>query len=427
LDAKKILDAGERDLIRGWDHSPILFVRGKGVKLVDSEGREYIDCTSQAWCMNVGFQHPKILKAASEQMQELAYLTVNFDTPIRVQLTERLRQLLPSGLDRFAFAPSGSDAVEGAIQIAMRYKRRQTVITLLHGYHGRTITTIAASYLKKSKENLERFMQGFVRLPNFYCYRCYFGLDYPECGVFCAHFIGKVLEDLGENIAGVIVEPVQGNGGQIPAPDGYFDILREICREHEILLLLDEVQTGFGRVGKMFAADLYNVVPDVIVLGKAMGSGFPIACTVTTKEFDSIRPGDYAFTHSAHPVSCAASLATIEVLREEKLPENAERMGRLITEGLKEIQGKSNIIGDVRGPGLDIGVELVEDRNTKRPAFEKAKAIQLLGLRRGILFGISGVGEELGNVIKIKPPLCIDEEEAKRVLEIFWQVTKEFS
>lgn len=424
--AEQLKEWSIKHIIRGWDYVPIMFTEGRGAVLRDTTGKEYIDCTSQAWCLNLGHQHPKVLAAAKGQIDKIAFIADNvFDEPSKTLVARKLAEITPKGLEKSAFATSGSTAVEGAIQLAMRYSGSKTIMTLYHGYHGRTIVTIAASYLRKSKVGLERFTSAFVRLPNFYCYRCYFDLEYPDCDLFCAKFVDRALERQDEKPAGLLVEPVQGNGGQIPAPDGYLPELRKICDEHGVTLIFDEVQTGFGRCGKMFAADYYGVVPDIMVLGKAMGNGFPISAVVTSSKYDVIRPGDFAFTHSAHPVACAAALATMEALIEEKLLENAVEMGKILTSRLREMAERHEIIGDVRGPGLFIGVELVKDGASREPALAETRDFLARGRRKGVIFGVSGVGEELGNVIKIKPPLCITEEQAERVIDVFEEVLKE--
>lgn len=423
--AEQLREWSIKHIIRGWDYVPIMFTEGKGAVLKDMTGKEYIDCTSQAWCLNLGHQHPKVLAAAKRQIEKIAFIANNnFDEPSKTLVARKLAEITPKGLEKSAFATSGSTAVEGAIQMAIKYSGSKKIMTLYHGYHGRTITTITASYLKKSKVGLERFLGAFVRVPNFYCYRCYFGLEYPDCDLFCAKFVDRALERQNEKPAGVLVEPVQGNGGQIPAPDGYLPELRKICDDHDVTLVFDEVQTGFGRCGKMFAADHYNTVPDIMVLGKAMGNGFPISAVVTSSKYDVISPGDFAFTHSAHPVACAAALATMEVLIEEKLPENAVEMGKILTSRLRELAEKHEIIGDVRGPGLAIGVELVKDSASKEPAFVETREFLAKGRSKGVIFGVSGVGEELGNVIKIKPPLCITEEQTERVIDVFEEILK---
>jgi 4-aminobutyrate aminotransferase-like enzyme len=220
----------------------------------------------------------------------------------------------------------------------------------------------------------------------------------------------------------VLLEPVQGNGGQIPAPNGYLQEVRKICNEHGVPLIFDEVQTGFGRCGTMFAADYYKTIPDIMVIGKGLASGFPLAAIMTTDSYDVFEPGDFGFTHSGQAVACAAALATIDVLLEEKLPENAAKMGNLMMTRLKELACKYDIIGDVRGVGLLIGVELVKDR--KQPAVDECTKIRQKMFEKGVICGVSGVGNT-GNVIKFKPPLCISEEQVEKVLEVFEETLRE--
>lgn len=421
----ELLKISKEHVIYGWDHNPTIFTEGKGVILKDTNGNEYIDCTSQAWSVNIGHQHPRLIKATKDQIDKLIHIVPVFDHPARLLLAKKLADIAPGNLKKSLFTTSGSEAVEGAILVAMKYSKAQTILTLYHGFHGRTIFTRAASYLNQQKIGFERFSVGFPRVPNFYCYRCYFGLTYPECGLECARFIDTALEHMADGkMAGLIVEPVQGNGGQIAPPKGYLNEIRKICNDHSVPLIFDEVQTGFGRCGKMFAADYYEVTPDVMALGKAFGSGFPIGGVLTSDEFNLIEPGDFQFTHTAHPVCCVAASTTIDILVDEKLPENAAKMGEYFTKRLNELAKRYEMIGEVRGPGLNIGIEFVKDRKTKKRAMTEAQQFVNKAFKKGVIFGLSGVGGT-GNVVKVKPPLCIDEGEAAKVIQVFEATLKE--
>jgi len=390
---------------------------------IDIYGREYIDCTSQAWSLNVGYQHPRVIAAAKGQIDKLVFASRAWDTVPALLLAKRLAEISPGELKKSFFTSAGSTSVEGAILLAMKYTKAQRILTLYHGYHGRNLITMAASYLGGPKAGLESFMGGFVRVPNFYCYRCYFGMVYPDCDLFCAKFMDRTLEHAADGkIAGVLLEPVQGNGGQIPAPDGYLPEVRKICNDHGVLLIFDEVQTGFGRCGTMFASDYYKTVPDIMVIGKGLSSGFPLSAILTTEAYDVFEPGDFGFTHSGQAVACAAALATIDVLLDERLPENAVKMGNLMKTRLKELANRYDIIGDVRGVGLLIGVELVKDG--KRPAVDECTKIRHKMFEKGVICGVSGVGNT-GNVIKFKPPLCISEGQVERVVEVFEETLRE--
>lgn len=427
---EELLRITDRHLMNAWGRTPILFTKGKGVWLWDIDGNKYIDCTGQAWTLNCGHQHPKVIKAAKEQLEKLAYVNVCFDVPIRNLLIKKLAEIAPGNLgEKQIFATSGSEANEVAFMLAARYAGAQSFISLSNSYHGRTLGTIAASFsMNAPKKGIEGLLpKGFICVPNFYCYRCFFGLEYPECDLYCADFIDITLERIKYGkIAGFIVEPVQGPGGQIPAPPGYLKKVRKICDKHGITLIFDEIQTAFGRCGTMFGAEYYDTMPDIMVISKAFSNGWPISAVLTSEKYDLFEPNaEYIITTAAHPVCCAAALASIEVLIEEKLPQNADKIGRYITKRLNEMAEKYEIIGDVRGPGLHIGVELVKDRRTKEPAIAETQKFLTAALKNGALFGACGAGSELRNIIKIKPPLVINEEEANMAMDIFEKTLKE--
>jgi 4-aminobutyrate aminotransferase-like enzyme len=430
---EEIAEMSKRFLIHVAGHVPITIVGGKGAILIDAKGKEYIDCTSQAWSLNLGPSHPKIVEAVKRQVEKLEFASLAFDVESRALLAKRLAEIAPAGLSRSVFVTSGSEAIEGAMHFAMRYTGGQEFVTLYHGFHGRTFSTIALSYtyptFVSAKIGVERHIAKPIRVPNYYCYRCYFGLEYPDCDLFCARFVDTAIKHAADGkVAGVIAEPVQGNGGQITPPPGYFTELKKICKDHDIPLIIDEIQTGFGRCGRMFACEVYGIDPDILCLGKAMGGGYPLAGVMTSNKYADLdqftKEFEYGFTFGAHPVACAAALAMLDIYHEEKLLENVIRIGELITKGLKEIMERYTVIGDVRGPGLMIGIELVEDRKTKKPANEKTNTIVRKGLERGVIFGKSGFGS-YGNVLKIKPPLNITSEQANKVLSVLESILKE--
>ena len=255
-------------------------------------------------------------------------------------------------------------------------------------------------------------------MPQAYCYRCVFDLEYPGCGLQCVRFMEQAIEKAvdGRPIA-LVMEPIQGNGGMIDFPRDYYTATEEMCRRHGVLLIWDEIQTAFGRIGSMTAAELYGVAPDIIVFGKAIGGGFPLAGTIARDDLRPLEPGDQGFTFGTFPISMAAALATLDVLEEEKLLERCRVLGEQISGRLREWQAKYELIGDVRGPGLMIGFELVKDRRSKEPAREEAHRFASEGIKRGVLFGESKyLG--LGNVVKIKPPLVINDSQVEKVMDV---------
>jgi 4-aminobutyrate aminotransferase-like enzyme len=429
---EELLNIADKHLMNAWGRVPIVFTEGKGVWLNDIDGKKYIDCTAQAWTLNCGHQHPKIIKAAKEQLEKLAYINLCYDIPVRNLLIKKLAEIAPGELgQKQIFATSGSEACEIAFQLAAKYNQGQNIICLSNSYHGRTFGAIAASFgMNSPKKGIERFLSsGFICMPNYYCYRCYFGLEYPKCGLFCATFIDTMLDRVKYGkIAGIIVEPIQGPGGQIPSPPDYLKKVREICNKHGITLIFDEIQTAFGRCGTMFGAEYYGAIPDIMTISKAFSSGWPISAVLTNDKYDLFKPNaEYIITTAAHPVLCASALATIEVLKEEKLLENATKMGKSITKRLNEMAENYELIGDVRGPGLHIGVELVKNRRTKEPAVEETKQFLSQALKNGAIFGGAGAGTELLSVIKVKPPLIINEGEVDIAMNIFEKTLKEIS
>jgi len=421
----------EQDLLAGYKTlagggvatgKPITIVEQKGATFTDTNGREYIDCTSQAWSLGIGGCHPKVIAAVAEQIKHATHVRTGFGTIPKFLLCKRLTDIAPGNLKKVSFCLHGSVANEGALKLAIRNRpgRRYFLVPWL-GYGGRTLSTMAVSYPHPSNRFLT-YMENAVRFPHAYCYRCYFDRTYPGCGLECARFLRHLIEHAvdGEPIA-LFMEPVQGSGGMIDYPLEYYREIRKICDEYDMLLIWDEIQTAFGRVGAMFAADLYGVVPDIITFGKAIGGGFPLAGTLQREDLDGFGPGDHSFTFSHFPVAMAAGVVTLQVLQEMKLPERAAKIGAYITQRLREMQNKYELIGDIRGPGLMLGVELVRNRQTKEPAVEETNRFVDEGIKRGILFGESRY-MGLGNVVKIKPPFVITEAQVERMLGVFEEI-----
>jgi 4-aminobutyrate aminotransferase-like enzyme len=429
------MEAGELEAARaarmpGWGGgTPPILVRGKGALAWDKDGNEYIDCTSQAWSLNLGFNHPRIMQAAADQMQQLCHVRSSFDTYAHLALSKRLTELTPGGFEKHvSFCLHGSLAVETAMKLALRQApgNQGSFISLYDAYHGRSFGCLALSWPHPNNAFLG-FQGRVVRVPQAYCYRCAFGLTYPSCDLRCVQFMEEAMDKAvdGRPIA-FVMEPVQGNGGMIEFPRAYYTATAELCRRKGILLIWDEIQTAFGRVGTMTAAELYGVEPDMILFGKAIGGGFPLAGTVSRADLQPLEPGDHGFTFGTFPVSMAAGLATLEVLEEERLLERCQVLGRQITARLNELKDRYELIGDVRGPGLMIGFELVKSKETREPAPEAAHQFAVEGMKRGILYGESKyLGR--GNVVKIKPPLVVTDAQVERVLKVTEEIAGKLS
>ncbi|MGQ9555555.1 MAG: aspartate aminotransferase family protein [Anaerolineae bacterium] len=417
------LAAGRRAMLSGsvGGELPLMVMKARGASLWDKSGREYIDCTSQAWTLNIGACHPKVMAAVKEQLDYFTHVRTSFETVPKLLLSKRLAELAPGDLNRVTYSLHGSSAIEGAMKLAMRqYPDRRFFLVPWDGFSGRTLASMSLSY-----PHPKPFLQhtGYsVRVPQGYCYRCAYEREYPECDLFCVKMMGKFIENAvdGKPLA-FLMEPIQGSGGMIDYPKPYYQAVRQMCDRYDMLLIFDEMQTGFGRCGTMFASDLYETVPDILVFGKAIGGGFPLAGSIARDHIASFAPADHSFTFAHFPVSMVAGLATLRVLEEENLLARGVELNRYFRGRLAELQNRYEIIGDVRGPGLMIGVELVRNRRTKEPARAESYEFEHEGLKRGVLFGTAKYSG-MGNVVKIKPPLVITDAQAEKVMEIFEEV-----
>ena len=415
-----------------------VFESAHGTTLVDAEGNEYLDAYSALWNVNVGYGRQEIADAVYEQIQKLPYYPHSQINVPATMLAEQLAACLPGDLNHVYFCNSGSEANETAIKIARQYGRqtypgenRYKIISRYRGYHGFTYGAMSATGQARRRKAFEPLVPGFPHAHPPYCYRCPIGLDASTCGIACADDIERIIQGEGtETVIGIIAEPIIGGGGAIVSPDEYLPKLRQICDDYGLLLILDEVITGFGRTGKMFACEHWGVQPDLITLAKGLTSGYlPLgACVASTKVFnaflgdtDENREFAQVCTYGGHPVACAAGIANLKILQEERLWENAEKVGTYLLSKLETLC-KLPIVGDVRGKGLMIGVELIE---TDGSHLATAKTNQIVGQLRekGVIVGkIGHAVEEPENIIYIAPPLILTEAEADRIFETLHQV-----
>lgn len=414
------LEAGRRALGGGGVGArvPLIVDHGKGALLYDTTGKEYIDCTAQAWSLNVGYSHPKVVEAVREQVGKYTHIRTSFETYPKLLLSKKLSELAPGNLKLVTYALSGSDANEGALKLAMRNRPSNTFVSLFDGYHGRSLATLNLSW-PHPNNRFTAWGAPVVRVPQAYCYRCPLKLTHPQCKLACVDLAKELIQrGASEPPAALIMEPIQGNGGMVEYPADYFPAMRKLCDDLGMLLILDEIQTGFGRAGAWFASQLYGVVPDIMVIGKGLGGGFPLFGNLYSRDIEGFSPGDHSFTFAHFPVSMVAALASIQVIEEEGLLERSTRIGKMITAELRQMQQHYEMIGDIRGPGLMIGVELVKSRKTKEPARHEAEEFIKEGLKRGVIFGESKyLG--LGNIVKVKPPLVVTEAQVEKVLQVF--------
>ena len=418
-----------------------VFESAHGTTLVDAEGNEYLDAYSALWNVNVGYGRQEIADAVYEQIQKLPYYPHSQINVPATMLAEQLAACLPGDLNHVYFSNSGSEANETAIKIARQYGRqtypgenRYKIISRYRGYHGFTYGAMSATGQARRRKPFEPLVPGFLHAHPPYCHRCPIGLDYPSCGTECADEIERIIRWEGpETVIAVIAEPIIGGGGVIIPPDEYFPKLRQICDDYGLLLILDEVITGFGRTGKMFACEHWDVQPDLITLAKGLTSGYlPLgACVASTEVFntflgeaDENREFAQVCTYGGHPVACAAGVANLKILQEERLSENAEKVGTHLLSKLETLNTLP-IVGDVRGKGLMLAVEFIEADGTH---LATSKTNQIVGQLRekGIIVGkIGHAVEEPENIIYIAPPLILTEAEADRIFETLRQVLVE--
>jgi 4-aminobutyrate aminotransferase len=401
-----------------YPDDPVVFVQGRGTTLVDSEGREYLDVFSGHAVTSYGHCHPKIVEAIQDQAAKLIHYPPDTYTVPMTMLAEKLATINKLGLTKTFFLSSGTEAVECALFLSRKYTHRQDIIALHGAFHGRGYGARSATGWYGYKRGMGPYLPGVTHIPSYYCYRCAFGLEYPDCSLACAKFLEQAIKyQTTGDVAAFIAEPIQGTAGNIVPPDDYFKTVRQILDEHNILLIADEVITGFGRTGKLFAVEHYGVSPDIMTVAKAIAAGVPAAATMATDRVASaFQEGDYFTTFGGNPIACAAGLAALEVLEEEKLIERAEELGTYALKLFKGMIPRHELIGDVRGKGLLIGIELVKDRKTKEPARQESMKIRYEAKKRGLVLA-SGMGW-LGNCMRINPPLIITREEIEKAAGI---------
>jgi 4-aminobutyrate aminotransferase len=403
---------------------PLPFERGEGQYLYSVDGKRYLDFFGGILTISVGHCHPKVTERVCQQVRTLQHTSTLYPHANMVNLAEKLAQIAPGRLQKSFFTNSGTEANETAIMLAKVYTDSQEVIALRHGYSGRSALAMTLTGQANWRIGGTQIL-GIKHAHNAYCYRCPFNREYPNCDLECAHDVEELIQTTTSGrVAAFIAEPIQGVGGFITPPPEYFPIVVDIVRKYGGIFISDEVQTGFGRTGeKWFGIEHWGVEPDIITCAKGIANGAPMGVTIATAEVANSFQGLTISTFGGNPVSCAAALATIEVIEEENLASNAQVVGNYLRERLEELKEKYPLVGDVRGMGLMQGVELV--REGKEPAVEEILQVFEATKRRGLLIGKGGL---YGNVIRIAPPLNIskaDVDEAVRILdEAFEEVTR---
>ena len=400
---------------------PRQFVKGEMQYLFDSEGRKYLDCFAGVSVINCGHCNPEINAEVVKQVQSLQHVCNTYLTENFVNLAEKLAEVTPGNLQKTFFCSTGTEANEGALLLASIYTGKDEFIALRNGLHGRTKLTMSLTGIQMWRTDPHP-CGGIHFAPNAYCYRCPLGKKFPECDYACADAVDDLIRTATSGQpAALIAEPIQGNAGIVTPPKGYFKRLKEILASHNALLIIDEVQTGFGRSGKMFAIENFDVVPDIMTMAKALGNGAPIsAFTASAKIADTYtKPG--ASTLGGNPVSSIAGLGVLKYIQEHNLMENAQARGQQLYDGLVELQKKHPIIGDIRGIGLMRGAEFVHA--DKSPAPEELEMVLEEMKNRGFIIGKNGVAR---NVMAFQPPLVITETDVNNVLNTLEDVLQLF-
>jgi len=404
-----------------YNITPYFAENAQGARVYDISGKELIDFAGGIGVMNVGHSHPKVVAAIKNQADKFTHTCwhVVMYGPY-VELADKVCEMIPGSFPKMAiFCNSGAEAVENAVKIARYHTKRPGIIAFEHAFHGRTYMGMSLT----SKSNPYKYGFGpmasdIYRMPYPYCYRCSFGLQYPSCGLACAEHLKHFLAVQADprDIAALIAEPVCGEGGFITPPLDYFLKIQQICREHEIVFIADEIQSGIGRTGKMLAMEHFQVEPDMTTLAKSLAAGMPLSAVVGKREImDSPGTGSLGGTYSGNPVSCAAALAVLEVIEEDSLLSRAEVIGNKLHAKFAAWHEQFEIVGDVRGLGAMVAMELVKDRESKEPAAEQARALIKFSHEKGLILLSCGT---YGNVIRTLVPLVADDEELERGLAI---------
>lgn len=401
--------------------TPVFVARAEGAVIEDVDGNQLLDFAGGIGCLNVGHRAARVVAAVRTQLDRFLHTCFHV-TPYEgyVTLAERLNALVPGDFPKKTLlVNSGAEAVENAVKIARCYTGRPAVICFEDAFHGRTL--LAMSLTSKThpyKAGFGPFASDVHRIPYAYCYRCAYSLRYPACDVFCAHHLEDAFKRVvaAESVAAVVVEPVLGEGGFVAPPQEFLPVVQETCRRHGILLVADEIQTGFGRTGAFFACERYGIAPDILVTAKSLGGGLPLASVTGRAEImDAPGVGGLGGTFGGNPLACAAALAVLDTFEQEQLVARAEHLGQRFVARARSWQRRWPIIGDVRGLGAMQAVELVRSPESREPAEEETKQIVRHCYKHGLIVLSAGT---YGNVIRLLVPLIVTEDHFEEGLDI---------
>ena len=393
---------------------PVVFASGKGCTLTDVDGNVYIDFSSGIYVTGLGHCHPKVTEAVQKAAGELMNAH-DFTTPIKMKLLEKLAEITPGEgkkkLTGMQLYDSGTTAVEAGLRVMRAATGKFEFISFHRDFHGKTMGAVSLARLDVS-QGLRA--PGFFLVPRGYCYRCEFRQTYPECNLLCVDYIRTVLrEETSGRVAGIVLEPIQGWAGSIVPPDGWIQKIRALCDEYGLLLMADEVLTCVARTGKMFAMEHWNTVPDVMTLGKGFGNGFPVTAMLVSEEHKEVIEQISASTsYGGNPMACAAALASIEVIEEEDLCARSAHLGEILLREMRAMEARHPIIGEVRGMGCLLGIELVKDKATREPFEQAGRLVYQKAFRKGLAW------IPAGHILRMSPPMIMEDDLALKGLAI---------
>ncbi|MEM2891419.1 MAG: aminotransferase class III-fold pyridoxal phosphate-dependent enzyme [Thermoplasmata archaeon] len=425
--SKEIIEKDRRYVSHAYDRLfQFTMTRGSGAAIMDADGNVFLDFSAGISVMNAGWGNPQVVQAIKDQADRLVHSLANdayYD--LEAEYAELLAKISPGGaLESTFFGNSGAEAVEAAVKLSRYYTKGSEHIAFMGAYHGRIGNALAMASRIKYKYGHGPFAPGIYFAPYPYCYRCWFKQEYPDCNMLCLDFLEKGVLEFGgpsNDLASIFVEPVQGEGGYIVPPKEFLPRMRKLCDEKKCLLVMDEIQSGLGRTGEVWECNSAGVVPDILLTGKAAGGGIPIGmCVAKRSIMDVWRPGSHSSTFGGNGMSVAAGLAQVKYILEHDLAKRSRVLGEHAMKRLNELKDKYEIIGDVRGKGLMIGVEIVKSKKTKEPLY--VPQIQGLAWRKGLMMITAGM---FGNVFRIAPPLVISIDQLDKGIDIFEQAIKE--
>ncbi len=401
---------------------PLVPAVGLGATLKDVDGNCFIDMSGGVGVLNLGHSHPEVVKAIKAQSEIMVH-ALDFPGEARLQMSEKLVEIAPQGLKNncktFMCGPTGSDAVESAVKLAKFITKKPGVIAFEGGWHGVSGTGLAATGKKGVRQSFLPVVPEITHVPFPYCYRCAFGKSQPDCDLQCAKFLEHAVRDpdgAATSPGCVLIEPIQGEGGIVVPPEGFLQEIRRICDDYGLIMIMDEIQTGFGRTGAMFASDLYGITPDILCISKTMGGGLPLAAILIRSDLDQWGSGAHVGTFRGNLLASAAGLATIKYMEETDLPERSARLGKIALDRLKQIAQKSRTMGDVRGQGLFIGIEFVEDKVSKIPNPDILQKAVSKCFEKGLMLWKAG---RYNNIGRLMPALVITEKLLNQGIDIF--------